>query len=113
MNIIKPFETWGSTTAPTRDLPWYAAYNSVKHDREGQFHRATLETVFHAVAACFIMLFAQYGFTQRPALQEKGVNLLNLVETPSWPAAECYLAPHNYNGATPAPFPLKAVDYPF
>jgi hypothetical protein len=59
------------------------------------------------------MLFAQYGFAQRPALQEKGVNLLNLVETPSWPAAECYLAPHNYNGATPAPFPLKAVDYPF
>jgi hypothetical protein len=113
MDIIKPFERWGSTSTPTKDLPWYDAYNSVKHDREGQFHRATLETVFHAVAACFVMLFAQYGLTRRLSLRENGVNLLNLVETPNWSAADCYLGPHNYNGGTPAPFPLKAVDYPF
>ena len=39
----------------------YAAYNEVKHDREVNFKRATLRHAIEAVAACVVMLAAQFG----------------------------------------------------
>jgi hypothetical protein len=54
----KPFQCWDAS-APTQSLPWYDAYNAVKHDREREFHRATTESAIDAVTACAIMLAAE------------------------------------------------------
>jgi hypothetical protein len=53
---IKPFGSWR-----TSGLAWYDAYNKVKHDREGELHQATLGHVIDAMAAVFVMIFAQFG----------------------------------------------------
>lgn len=57
----RPFEGWDSTR-PTQSLPWYDAYNSIKHDRERNFAKASLQHAIDSVAACAVMLHAQFGF---------------------------------------------------
>lgn len=62
LDSLSPFKGWvdkkGQTT---KSLPWYDAYNSVKHDRGGNFESASLEAVINAVGAIHILLEAQYG----------------------------------------------------
>lgn len=60
MQEIAPFACW-SQDQESKSLHWYAAYNQVKHDREGQFKEATLRRAICAVTACFVMICAQYG----------------------------------------------------
>jgi len=59
---LKPFEKWGSSSNTTQDIEWYDAYNGVKHNRDSNFSRGTLQRAFEAIATCFIMLCAQYGW---------------------------------------------------
>ena len=42
MGELAPFALW-EEARPTGSLAWYDAYNAVKHDRERNFSRATLE----------------------------------------------------------------------
>lgn len=60
LGSFAPFKDWNQTN-PTASLPWYNRYNQTKHDREAHFEVATLEAVFHAIAALAIILKAQYG----------------------------------------------------
>lgn len=57
-----PFKEWtdigGRTTS---SIPWYQAYNAVKHDRGGNISQANLEHLLDAVAAIHILLESQYG----------------------------------------------------
>ncbi len=57
---FKPFDGWDSV-APTRSLKWYADYNAIKHGREADFRKATLESLVHAMGAVFVMVSAQFG----------------------------------------------------
>jgi hypothetical protein len=57
---VAPFRGWDDGR-PTQTLPWYDAYNAAKHDRENELKGATLRSVFGAVAACAIMIVAQFG----------------------------------------------------
>jgi hypothetical protein len=57
---VAPFRSWDEGR-PTQTLPWYDAYNAAKHDRENELKGATLRSVFGAVAACAIMIMAQFG----------------------------------------------------
>ncbi|MGH1556984.1 hypothetical protein ACRAWD_02635 [Caulobacter segnis] len=45
MDPVRPFGGW-SADQPTQSLFWYDAYNGVKHNREHEFHRADLASVF-------------------------------------------------------------------
>jgi hypothetical protein len=54
LETFMPFEEWTSVS-PTQSLPWYNAYNAVKHHREGKFSQATLENLLSAMAALHIM----------------------------------------------------------
>lgn len=54
-----PFLGW-DVSQPTQSLPWYSAYNAVKHDREAQFSQARLEHALDAVLACEILRKAQF-----------------------------------------------------
>jgi hypothetical protein len=57
---VAPFKSWDERNA-TQTLLWYDAYNAAKHDRESELKRATLRLAFDAVAACAIMIVAQFG----------------------------------------------------
>jgi hypothetical protein len=61
LDSISPFSKWNRQVGSTKSLFWYNAYNSVKHDRGGNFENASLEAVINAVGAIHILLEAQYG----------------------------------------------------
>lgn len=60
---FNPFEGWNETK-PTESLPWYNAYNNVKHDREKNLHFATLEMAVQACAAALVMFNAQFRYVE-------------------------------------------------
>lgn len=101
---IKPFENW-ETGKPSQSLAWYKAYNDTKHDRENKFEEATLENAFNAVAACAIILVAQFGnFSGSRAGESITIN-----DKPTWSWAEHYV-PGNQVGIQPD---LRGVNYMF
>ncbi|MDB5531831.1 MAG: hypothetical protein JWO28_146 [Hyphomicrobiales bacterium] len=57
---FRPFLNW-DTAKPTASLPWYDAYNAVKHDRESQLHRATFKCCIEALAAAAVLCCAQFS----------------------------------------------------
>jgi len=54
---IRPFKDWSNG----HSLRWYRAYNKVKHNRSAEFHVANLETLIEAIAAVFLLLYAQFN----------------------------------------------------
>lgn len=84
-----PFARW-SPLAPTQSLPWYDAYNAVKHDREVNFHRATIANALDAVTACAIMLAAQYRLI--PNWGDQIGDFFVFTKHPQWPPEQQYIA---------------------
>ena len=92
---FKPFRAWsGSAFKP---LPWYSAYNAVKHDREIEFERATLGNMFEAMCAVYLIVYAQFG-----QFGIKGYNYRELDEfslrAPEFALNEHYVPPHAEQG---------------
>jgi hypothetical protein len=94
---IKPFHGWAPSGSPTKDLKWYHAYNSVKHDRDTHFEKATLEHALNAVCGCAIMMVAQFGWDALKVRSDL-VPYLYLKEPPRWPLSEVYSQPNNSGG---------------
>jgi hypothetical protein len=88
---LKPFEGWGRTGKPTRDLPWYDAYNGVKHNRETEFKRATLRHVFEAVTGCAIMMAAQFGLPEGLGRSAERDSFFHFSAVPDWRLSEHYI----------------------
>jgi len=57
---FSPFDQWDQLKA-TKSLPWYNAYNAVKHHREERFNFASLGHLIDAAAALHILQSAQFG----------------------------------------------------
>lgn len=57
-----PFKNWNKDKA-TQSLPWYDAYNKIKHNREENFNFATLENCINAIAANLIMFAVRFSPT--------------------------------------------------
>lgn len=57
--IIKPFYNWNSTTFNALD--WYQNYNKVKHDRNKNFHLASLEILVKCMSGLFVILASQFA----------------------------------------------------
>jgi hypothetical protein len=60
VGTFAPFKDW-SAPETTRTIPWYEAYNAVKHHREAHFSQASLGNLIDAVAAVHILQAAQWG----------------------------------------------------
>lgn len=56
--LLRPFSIW---SFPNISLPWYKAYNEVKHDRSRNFALANLENLTNAIAGLFVLLASQFG----------------------------------------------------
>lgn len=98
---IRPFENWELGNPPGK-LVWYDAYNCAKHDRETKFSEAKLLFALQAIAGCFVMLCAQYGWGFALQGTEALQAFFRLAGTPKWSPADIYVP-----GSS-----LKAVDYP-
>jgi hypothetical protein len=57
-NEIRPFELWGGSGF--KALPWYTAYNKVKHYVQGQLKEATVKNVRDSLAGLFVLLYVRY-----------------------------------------------------
>jgi hypothetical protein len=91
MESMNPFEKWGTSSSSTKDLEWYYAYNQVKHDREQHFAEAALIRAFQAIAACFVMLCAQYGWDFALKGNDASRAFLKLSKAPTWDPSDCYV----------------------
>ncbi len=105
----KPFAGWKSPKNPTKDLPWFHAYNAVKHDRERNFNQATLENVFDAVSANAVMLVAQFGLGFAFRMAPLIATPIEFEEFAQWQPEEVYVHPeHGQSG-----FVWTATNYQF
>lgn len=84
----RPFEGWQHGT---KDLPWYGAYNSVKHNRDDHFPRASLDNAFDALTGFFVMLCAQYGWDFALEGDAASRAFFRLKASPQWSLKECYV----------------------
>jgi hypothetical protein len=120
---VAPFKNWDEENA-TRTLPWYDAYNAAKHDRESKLKRASLRFAFDAVAACAIMIVAQFGEVFGFDLRTSGrpMTFFWIRSVPNWDLADCYVetfengnskwTPINYPLPTPGPRALRSSPIP-
>jgi hypothetical protein len=91
---IRPFDSWGQTGKPSQELGWYMAYHAVKHDRERQFEQATLGAAFSAIAACAVMMSAQYGHSGlKPGSELR--TFFHLQSVPQWEPSQTYIYPYD------------------
>ena len=71
---VDPFHKWSTAKPP---LPWYDAYNAVKHNRHTEFRKASLKNVRNAIAGQFALivetsLIAQSGASMREQRAKNG-----------------------------------------
>lgn len=104
---VRPFLGWTSD-APTQSLPWYHAYNAVKHNREGCFNQGTLGHALHAVVACAVMMIAQYGELEAFRWRTEFGFFFNVNSLPEWKLSEAYSEQGEGTSAG-----TEAVMYPF
>ena len=93
LDPITPFQGWDSKN-PTQSLPWYDAYNAVKHNREIDFCRATLRHAFEAVTACVIMMISQFGSDFDGWRGSDAERFFKFISSPIWRASEVYILPY-------------------
>lgn len=89
LGTFKPFSSW-ECLSPTKSIPWYDAYNSVKHNRGDNIAQANIEHLLNAVAAIHILLESQYGnkiFTKWQSLTEDR-SMFNTFRAPTWELRE-------------------------
>jgi hypothetical protein len=88
MNIT-PFTDWNDKM-PAKSLKWYTAYNSIKHDREKNFKKATLKNAIESIAAYAIVLTAQFGY-RNSLWNDKVGKMLNFITEPQWSIEDFYI----------------------
>ncbi len=107
LSAFRPFAGW-DTSAPTSSLPFYDAYNAVKHDRQKEFQRASLELAMAAVAACLILTVAQFGQTSI-IRDNRGLDEFFRVKmVPQWDYRDLYTSESPHLG-----WKAKELRYPF
>jgi hypothetical protein len=84
---LSPFHKWNANQ-PTQSLTWYDAYNATKHDREKNFSQATMSNVINAIAACAILLIAQFG--KRNSWKSELGEFFRITKVPVWKQEEMY-----------------------
>lgn len=82
---FSPFKNW-DTDKPTKSIPWYDAYNKVKHNRNDNIADANLEHLLNAVSAIHILLESQYGegIFQSIFGQAEHKSLFSTLKRPIW-----------------------------
>jgi hypothetical protein len=91
LNSYSPFSEWIESD-PTESLPWYKAYNKVKHNREQEFRNASLNNLLTSVSALVVLMAAQFG-KELPYKSELIGDYFAFEKIPAWETDDCYLPP--------------------
>lgn len=84
LGIFTPFKGW-TESSPTTSIPWYDAYNQVKHNRSDNIANANLEHLLNAVSAIHILLEAQYSnVIFENIFRSKDSSLFKTLKKPVW-----------------------------
>lgn len=90
--FIRPFHGWNDQQ-PTKSISWYDSYNSVKHDREGDFNKATFGSLVDAMAAVHVLLLAQWGPEVFAESSLNNSSPFHAIAHPIFDADEQYICP--------------------
>ncbi len=91
IEISTPYLHWDHEE-PTKSLVWYAAYNSIKHDRINSYNLATLRSAIDSVFAVTVLLIAQYG-DKNVFWKDKMEKYFEISEYPNWDYSDLYIPP--------------------
>ncbi len=82
---FKPFFNWDKKN-PTKSIPWYSAYNSVKHNRGDNIKEANLENLLDAISAIHILIVSQYGLHVFDGIQSQtdDKSIFQTIKSPDW-----------------------------
>jgi hypothetical protein len=108
---FNPFENWKAGAS----LPWYAAYNATKHDRDANLSASNLGNVIRACAGVYVLNLAQFGLGFREIGAYFSPDEFVTHTGPVWDWHEMYTTPV-WNGmrrSTSLPVSWQAVPYPF
>ena len=108
LEAVKPFEKWGTSNSPTKDLEWYSAYHAIKHDRHSNFADSKLRYAFEAISACAVMLFAQFGKPEAFRWRAEFGYFFQLAAYPKFDPSEVYVEPYGVGAKG-----WKPKHYPF
>jgi len=100
-NVRQPFKNWANNGS----LPWYAAYNTTKHNRQQEFKQATFQHMNDAIAGLCVILSAQFithdfspadttislgGFGQPTGTESAIGGFFRIIFPNDWPMDERY-----------------------
>jgi hypothetical protein len=103
LDAVSPFTAW-EAARPTQSIIWYDNYNAVKHDRETEFARATVDAAIHAITAIWIMVAAQFGSHGMREFDDLN-RYFHFEKVPLWRYSEVYTDGFGA-GAGPQNFPF-------
>ena len=86
---ISPFSEWNASS-PTQTIPWYDAYNSVKHNRERNFTSGSTLHLVSSMAALHIQVSAQWGPNVFDRWFEATPSPFRIVRQPTRAAGDIY-----------------------
>ena len=79
---ISPFCNWDAPDT-TQTLPWYDAYNKVKHDRIENFELANLQMAIDSTLAFATLLIASFGY-RNEIWNDKIGKVITIKKEPLW-----------------------------
>lgn len=88
MPLLIPFKGW-DRNAPSVSLPWFDAYNQLKHNKETSRTSATMKNALDAAAGFYVLTFSVFGeqmFTNSFSEQF----FFQFVSRPNWKIEERY-----------------------
>jgi hypothetical protein len=89
LGSFSPFEKWDKHN-PTTSIPWYDAYNRIKHNRDQNFAFANLSNAIDSIVAFAIVLMAQYGW-DNAIWKRKFANIFKIKKAPRWNIEDFYI----------------------
>ncbi|WNF48427.1 hypothetical protein RHP75_08445 [Pseudomonas sp. SG20056] len=103
---INPFKEWDEAERmTTKSLTWYDDYNAIKHNRENEFHRASLGALIKAMAAVHVLQVAQWGPELYHRFHGNRYSAFETISLPEYGPEEQYIS-------VPAGLhPIKKVPY--
>ena len=101
---LHPFKDWHASH-PSRTLPWFNAYNALKHDRQNNRSLASLENSLNATAAHYVMTFAVFGGQMFPGYLSDQF-FFHFRGRPTWTEDDWYAPPPPGAQWTPQPLSL-------
>lgn len=101
---FSPFSQWDASK-PTDSIPWYAANNRTKHNREAHLSDATLERTIAAIAAAISVACAQFGTHLFLAGGRFAQNVFN-INGPSFRLSDRYAPPESGGSWRRVPYPF-------